>query len=1099
MCIRYLAVITMLSSSTFLPCHAEPSEDNRPGLPTKVYVPYEELRGVFEKERQGVFLPYDEFQKLWHAAQGRPLGIAEAPFDYLITTARLKGTVEEELASLQLELTIDILKDDKWIRVPVGLGNAAVSNATFTNPPQVKTEPLLQTESGQYILTARGRGRYVLNLEFVCQLKTEPGLHVLSFGLPATAITTLELLIPEENLKVDVDPMLAATTSQIDTDGRKSTRLLAFLGSAEHVTLSWKPQTQAAAQLKPVITAEQFHHIKVAEALITHEIELNYTIRRGGVDSFSVNLPADLRLTDVDGANISRWDIETDDSGAAGKASQQLKVELFSQAKKEYILRIKMERFLQETQTQFAVRPVITEDVFRRTGLIALTCSPRRVLSLKDVKNLARVDTSRLPDRIQKQHGVTAHRFITGEYAATLVIGMAAPRVTVNQRWMLGVDSDRLELRGKAGYKVDRTGIFELRMDFPEPWHIESVGPENLVDDFMLKGSGKNRVLQILFKKERSGSFDLEFVARSDRADPEDAIDFKLPLPDHNNLQLYQGQLILLLADHLRTELKDLRQLQSISLQQADKWTQLPGLEPAMAFDFRAIDPGKPSGASFKIVVKPPQVSAVVHRLVNIQRGSVEQQAVIDYRIRYAPVDTFYVKLPAELANEGIRISGNNIKEKPRIEKLPESELSEPNQAGKGTQNWEYHKIVLQSKVKGSYRLIVDTRRAFQIARAGQFATIDVLPILAAGKLSDQTGHIAVAKADTFTIGPPVIENLIPADPTSSEDLPYESHRRIATLAFKYNAPPFALTLPVVVQEEAVIFTTIASCVVIEQVLGRDGVVNTHAMFMLATSKGDRLPIILPPGAELTAVLLNGVETPLELGSGSDQRVVRLPPSAGQVSRFVLEIAYGLKSVSASHLPAPVLPDEVPVQQTIWKLWIPDDYYLLGYDRVFSRISQHHCHTLLSGLSSKQPVGVSSRLSGQGKNINFLRQGPADRLSVWVAAEAAFSGIIWVLVLAAGLLMMKLAAFPRVLITLAAALVAGIVHLFTPLLIEQAVHVGVFAAGIVVLFWAAQWAFVKLPEIRKTWPPKHEPKPELSQRPETGEQNKNPESEKTEE
>ena len=78
------------------------------------------------------------------------------------------------------------------------------------------------------------------------------------------------------------------------------------------------------------------------------------------------------------------------------------------------------------------------------------------------------------------------------------------------------------------------------------------------------------------------------------------------------------------------------------------------------------------------------------------------------------------------------------------------------------------------------------------------------------------------------------------------------------------------------------------SGVVIEQVLARDGMLNTRALYLLATSQGDRLPVTLPAGAELTAVLLNGSETPVEKGASSDELIVRLPPSAGQVSKFVL-------------------------------------------------------------------------------------------------------------------------------------------------------------------------------------------------------------------
>ena len=34
-----------------------------------IYIPYEKLRKVFEKEGRGVFLPYEKFQELWNAAR----------------------------------------------------------------------------------------------------------------------------------------------------------------------------------------------------------------------------------------------------------------------------------------------------------------------------------------------------------------------------------------------------------------------------------------------------------------------------------------------------------------------------------------------------------------------------------------------------------------------------------------------------------------------------------------------------------------------------------------------------------------------------------------------------------------------------------------------------------------------------------------------------------------------------------------------------------------------------------------------------------------------------------------------------------------------
>jgi hypothetical protein len=1067
-CISLLAVLWGISAlSVGVPVWAskaaQSQDQEKP--PAKVYVPYKELTDVFEKKQQGVFLPYTDFQRLWRAAQGRPQAVVEAPFEYLISTARFSGSVKEEVAALRLELTLDILGDG-WIQVPLGLGEVAVAEATILDADGAKIVPLLRVANGQYVFVTKGRGRYVLALDFVRQLETQPGLAVLKYRIPSAAITTLELLIPEENLKVDVQPMLAATTSQVELEGAKATRLQAFLGSATDIDLSWKPKAEAAAELKPVIVCEQFQHINIAEALVSHQVTLDYTIHRGRVDSFTLQLPGEFRVSDLSGANIAKWDIEAPNEPAG---RQLLKVKLFSPAQEKYSLTLKMERFLQEPQVRIPLCAIVTEQALRQSGLIAITYSPRRSIRLEDIRNLARVDTGQLPAHLQNQPHITAYRFIASDYGATMAIETTSPRITVDQRWMLGVDSDRLRLHSKIRYKVERSGIFELNMDFPEPWELETVGPAELVDDYQLTGQGATRTLHILLKREMIGDFELTPTARAARAAPQQPVNFVLPLPEAKGVQLAEGQLVLLLAEQLQAQVQQVNQLQAIALNTAEIWTTLPGLSPAMAFEFRAVDRDRSAGAAFEVSLKPAQVSATVHRLVNIQPGSIEQEAVIQYQVRYAPLDAFYLKMSAGLADSDVQISGANIKEKPRIDELPADQLDQAADPNADGVKWAYYKIVLQSPMTGLYELVVRVRQAFQAGAAGGAATIKVEPILAAGRLSDQNGHIAIAKTQTLAIGEPVIENLIPADASSPSDLPYQRHRAIASLAFKYNAPPFGLSLPVIVQKEAAVFTTIVSAAIIESVIARDAISNTHATFLLATSQGDRLPVTLPANAELTAVLLNGNETPVERGLSAEELIVRLPPSAGQISKFILEVSYGLKDVSAFRLAAPALAADVPVQQTLWRLWIPEDYCLLWHDRVFSQIGSGSSGYVLQQLRINQPGEVAFKLPGQGRDFSFIRQGAPGQLSVMVAGKEVVSVVVWALIIAAGVSMLKLRGFHRVLVILAVALVAGVVHLFAPLLVARILGVAVFAAILVLLLWLAQWVYARFPQLRQSW------------------------------
>ena len=66
--IAALLAVSFPLLSPAIAVEGDPGKD----APAKVYVPYEDLKGVFEKADQGVFLPYKDFQKLWRSAQAKP-------------------------------------------------------------------------------------------------------------------------------------------------------------------------------------------------------------------------------------------------------------------------------------------------------------------------------------------------------------------------------------------------------------------------------------------------------------------------------------------------------------------------------------------------------------------------------------------------------------------------------------------------------------------------------------------------------------------------------------------------------------------------------------------------------------------------------------------------------------------------------------------------------------------------------------------------------------------------------------------------------------------------------------------------------------------
>ncbi len=169
------------------------------------------------------------------------------------------------------------------------------------------------------------------------------------------------------------------------------------------------------------------------------------------------------------------------------------------------------------------------------------------------------------------------------------------------------------------------------------------------------------------------------------------------------------------------------------------------------------------------------------------------------------------------------------------------------------------------------------------------------------------------------------------------------------------------------------------------------------------------------------------------------------------------------------------------MQQTLWRLFVPAEDYVLGYDRTFSVLAPYESQTLLGQLASGQPCPVAFKLDRQGALMELVRQGGPGELSVWTMGREAFSIVIWVLVIVVGALMLRLTWYKRVLWILGIVLAAMVVHLWKPLLVEQMAAAAWPAAVLVAVLWLAKWLFCRSrtpkdrPSAAAAWPAKPAP------------------------
>jgi len=104
------------------------SEAQKPLREQTIYIPYEDLRKVFEKEGRGVFLSYEKFRELWDAAREKttPPEPEKPPVAALITEIDNEATVSADVVRVEARLKIEVLAEG-WSAVPLRLSDAAIT------------------------------------------------------------------------------------------------------------------------------------------------------------------------------------------------------------------------------------------------------------------------------------------------------------------------------------------------------------------------------------------------------------------------------------------------------------------------------------------------------------------------------------------------------------------------------------------------------------------------------------------------------------------------------------------------------------------------------------------------------------------------------------------------------------------------------------------------------------------------------------------------------------------------------------------------------------------------------------------------------------
>ncbi len=643
-----------------------------------IYIPFEHFEDVFENQDASVVMPYAEYLEL-SALKAAAVEGDRQMVDAVVTRAAYVVTIEEDIARIKAELTINVV-GKPWVEVPLNFGDAAVGAVTGG-----EGEVLLQgTGEGTYSLLFKKQGEQTVSLELTARVVSSPDGRQIDLDVPPVAITTFELSVPADEQEIEVRPRLV---QQPVADGDGETRVLASLGATKHIAAAWRPKATAQPQMQLLTSVTNWHRFHIADGLIHTDAWLTFDVLRGELQQVKVVVPPEHRILDVSASTkVQGWQSEESDG------RQVLTIDLLSAVKDEVTVEVHAEAKLDGTTVSpggrsedGAVHGIHALDVVRESGQIVISHSDDLTLRVTEQSGVVRID----PDEVAKpirQPGAMAFKFYNPDFTLTAAVVAVEPRVTVAQITTLVIGDDELEVLADLSYTIERAGVFELRVGIREGVIIDDVRSDHLKEY-----RADAELLTVVLRERTLGDVTIAVEGHVELDAETSAL--TLPVPAPQGVERETG-VVRLFADDSVEVATDEETLESARPAPAPPQEMRGTARLRAAWQFTR----QPVVIPVAITRKPTRLSSSVATTISVEPTRTRVTTLVDFNVEYAGLDTFRFSVPEE-AIHTLQIEA--------VALTPTSPTLKQQTPGEGADGWVPYTLVMQREVLGRQRFRV--------------------------------------------------------------------------------------------------------------------------------------------------------------------------------------------------------------------------------------------------------------------------------------------------------------------------------------------------------------------------------------------------------
>ncbi len=602
---------------------------------------------------------WEQYQKWLIAVRQNSDSVPPA---YSVNAIEITGHADNEYATVQAQIEIQVHLDETWVRVPLKLNEAILlPSPTYNGPGEVAFAGRESDGAKSWYFRGAGIHKLTLPMKLLVRKQLPDRRIQLQLPQPEPAVSRLDLSVEHRNISVKAPEGTAVVIEEINQSRSK----FEAVGLGPVLTVSWRPQTMANDS-EPQL--QSFTAIATEITTDAVVMEADQTIRPAqgtSLDKLSIRLPPKFLPQVLCESRNVRLELDPQNPEFATvlfadpiNGPTTLQWTLYAELSEVIIAG----EFLVVTGFE-----IISHPNYRQTGTITIdqgedyrviedsdrTRLVRRV-SVSDIRSVREFRNLERNDQI-----TAAFEFLNQPFRLGLLVKPVEPSFEVRPTASLAIADRQLQLDLFLDVQVFHGTIREIPLRWPEfdeqQWRVDALQPVGLVGPVVSQSENPSNGLNIPFESAQSGEFQVRLTASRTIPGDSDSIAFGLPSVEVENV----APLSLIVGDSVSVE-SVLTGTDGTSISPLPFATQIDKVSGELSerqrIRYYRVDTTAPKFL-VSIARRAPEVRTESSVVAELFEGQFSVTQNILYDVDFTRLSTVRLLIPDEIAPETIQFA----------------------------------------------------------------------------------------------------------------------------------------------------------------------------------------------------------------------------------------------------------------------------------------------------------------------------------------------------------------------------------------------------------------------------------------------------------